>query len=520
MLEQGNSTTQVHWVSIHAEGSTSAIINGAIERYGEMMNREMFVAPVDYNRGVLDTQGVFGGLAISVETIEEALSMETNESYTLDVPVDGQATLTAKTPFGVVRGLETFSQLVTANGPNKAITNTPIHIKDAPIYPHRGVLFDTARNYYPLPAIFRTLDAMAYNKLNVFHWHIVDSQSWPIESRTFPGLQVQGAYSPQMTYSYDDIRHVLEYATARGIRVIPEFDVPGHTYSVGLAFPELMSCMNEQPDWDKYAAEPPSGQLNIAKEESIEFVNKLVDEYTQLFPDGVFHIGGDEVNRECWAKDPQVRELIAGNPGQDVESILAKWYAKVHGHLDSTGKRAFTWEETLFKSQYQPSNNTIIQAWLAHTSVEKAVELGYQVVSSNYDAYYLDCGHGAWLPNFDGNSWCDPFKTWMHVYAYDIAANITDPQQQKLVLGAEVAAWSEQIDETNIDSRLWPRAAAMAETAWSGKKDASGHVRTTEEVASRLHEQRFRMVGRGIGASPLQPLWCARNPGACNLPPS
>ncbi|KAJ2399513.1 hypothetical protein GGI10_006390, partial [Coemansia sp. RSA 2530] len=108
--------------------------------------------------------------------------------------------------------------------------------------------------------------------------------------------------------------------------------------------------------------------------------------------------------------------------------------------------------------------------------------------------------------------------TWMHVYNYDVAANITDPAQKKLILGTEVALWSEQSDEHVIDARLWPRASAMAETAWSGKSDASGRVRTTGEVASRLHEQRYRMVGRGIEAEPMQPLWCARNPGACNLP--
>ncbi|KAJ1878654.1 Beta-hexosaminidase 2 [Kickxella alabastrina] len=122
------------------------------------------------------------------------------------------------------------------------------------------------------------------------------------------------------------------------------------------------------------------------------------------------------------------------------------------------------------------------------------------------------------MPDYDGNSWCDPFKTWMHVYNFDPLANISDAAQRKLVIGAEVALWSEQTDSTVLDGRLWPRACAMAETAWSGKSDGSGHVRTTGEVAQRLHDQRFRMVGRGINAEPMQPLWCARNPGACNLP--
>ncbi|KAJ2388387.1 Glucosamine-6-phosphate isomerase (Glucosamine-6-phosphate deaminase) (GNPDA) (GlcN6P deaminase) [Coemansia sp. RSA 2611] len=517
-FEQGSSNTQAHWINIQTHGATSGIVNRAIERYRTIINNEKFLAPVDYNRGVLATSGTFGGLTVSVESTNEQLTLDTDESYTLDVPVTGQATLKAKTPFGAVRGLETFSQLVSANGATKAIVNTPVHIEDAPKFVHRGLLFDTARNFYSLASIFRTLDAMAYNKMNVLHWHIVDAQSWPVESKTYPELQKNGAYGPDMTYSYNDVQRVIAYARDRGIRVIPEFDVPGHTYIVGQAHPELMSCLNKQPGWDQYAAEPPSGQLNIAKPESVAFTNKLIDEYAKLFPDEVFHIGGDEVNRQCWEEDPDVKAYLSAHPGETVESLLASWYAQVHAHLDATGKSAYTWEETLFKSNFTPSPNTIMQVWLEHASVEKATAQGYRVVSSNYDSYYLDCGHGAWLPNFDGNSWCDPFKSWMHVYNYDVTANITNPEQLKLIMGTEVAAWSEQIDETVIDPRLWPRAAAMAETAWSGKTDASGHVRTTDEVASRLHEQRFRMVARGISAEPMQPLWCARNPGMCNLP--
>ncbi|KAJ2818594.1 Glucosamine-6-phosphate isomerase (Glucosamine-6-phosphate deaminase) (GNPDA) (GlcN6P deaminase) [Coemansia erecta] len=517
-FEQGTSNTQVYSANIHVKGAASGVVNRAVERYRELISRERFLAPVDYKRGVLATGGTFGGLVVSVSSSDESLGLDTDESYTLDVPVSGPAKLTAATPYGVVRGLESFSQLITANGGDKVITNTPIHIEDAPKFVHRAILFDTARNFYSMASIFRTLDAMSYNKMNVLHWHVVDAQSWPIESKTYPELQRKGAYGPDMMYSYNDVKNVIAYARDRGIRVIPEFDVPGHTYIVSEAHPKLMSCTNKLPNWDKYAAEPPSGQLNIAKPATVKFTKKLIDEYGQLFPDEVFHIGGDEVNRNCWSEDPDVIAHLAANPGSTVESLLADWYSQVHAHLDATGKNAYTWEETLFKSEFQPSNTTIIQAWLEHASVEKAVAQGYRVVSSSYDSYYLDCGHGAWLPNFDGNSWCDPFKSWMHVYNYDVTANITDPKQLALIMGTEVAAWSEQIDETVIDSKLWPRAAAMAETAWSGKSDATGHVRTTDEVASRLHEQRFRMVGRGINAEPMQPLWCARNPGSCNLP--
>ncbi|ORX63753.1 hypothetical protein DL89DRAFT_67717 [Linderina pennispora] len=346
---EGKSNSQVWWVDIQVQGQSSPVVRDAVERYSNIINSESFLAPVDYKRGVLKTQGDFQGLVVSVESTDEALGLETDESYTLDVPVSGKASLKAKSPYGVVRGLETFSQLVSSNGNSKVVVNTPISIKDAPAFPHRGVLFDTSRNWYSVDAVKHTLDAMSYNKLNVLHWHIVDSQSWGIESKTYPELHQKGAYSDKQLYSYKDIKDIVQYAKNRGIRVIPEFDVPGHTYAVGLSHPEIMSCLDVQPGWDKYAAEPPSGQLNIAKDGSIEFAKNIFKEYAALFPDNVIHVGGDEVNMHCWETDPDVQKYLAANKNETVESLLLSWYGKLHNYVGKDLKKtAFTWEETLF----------------------------------------------------------------------------------------------------------------------------------------------------------------------------
>ncbi|KAJ1936596.1 Glucosamine-6-phosphate isomerase (Glucosamine-6-phosphate deaminase) (GNPDA) (GlcN6P deaminase), partial [Kickxella alabastrina] len=303
VYEQGSFNSQASRVTIKAKGNIGTIANSAIQRYNTIINNESFTAPVNYNQGVVKTSGTFSGLEVVVADSSDKLDLGTDESYILDIPVNGKATLNANTPYGIVRGLETLSQLVFANGKSKAIHNTPIHIADAPLFPHRGILFDSARNYFSVKSIHRILDAMSFNKMNVLHWHVVDAQSWPIESKTYPELHAKGAYGADMQYSHDDVRGIIQYAKERGIRVIPEFDVPGHTYIVGEAFPELMSCTNKQPNWDHFAAEPPSGQLNIAKPETIEFTKNLFTEYTKLFPDSVFHLGGDEVNRNCWKED-------------------------------------------------------------------------------------------------------------------------------------------------------------------------------------------------------------------------
>ncbi|KAJ2708208.1 Glucosamine-6-phosphate isomerase (Glucosamine-6-phosphate deaminase) (GNPDA) (GlcN6P deaminase) [Coemansia sp. IMI 203386] len=518
VFQTGNSTTSAPNPQINPGYTTSTILTDAVARYKNIISVETFTGPSDYKTTVSGTQGTLSGLAISVSGSDETLALETDESYVLDVPKNGQAKLQAKTVYGALRGLETFSQLLETFAGKRVVRNTPIHIEDKPVLSHRGISLDTSRNYYPVKDLQRTLDAMSYNKLNVLHWHIVDAQSWPVESITHPDLAKNGAYSPSMMYSYSDVKGLIKYARDRGIRIIPEFDIPGHTYIVGNTFPDIMSCLNKQPNWDHFAAEPPSGQLNIAKPKATDFAIEIINEYSKLFTDKVFHLGGDEVNRNCWSEDPDVIKYLSDHPGEDVESLLAAFYTKVHDAVHGLNRTAMSWEETLFHSTYVPPKDTIIQTWIDENSIPSTVAKGYRSVASPASSYYLDCGHGAWLSNFDGNSWCDPFKTWMHIYNFDAFANITDPAQRKLVIGAEVALWSEQSDSTVLDARLWPRASAMAETAWSGKTDASGHKRTTAEVADRMHNQRFRMVGRGIGAEPMQPLWCARNPGACNLP--
>ncbi|KAJ2215333.1 Glucosamine-6-phosphate isomerase (Glucosamine-6-phosphate deaminase) (GNPDA) (GlcN6P deaminase) [Coemansia sp. RSA 487] len=515
----GSGITAVGSSKISLGYTTSQILSDAVTRYNSIIANEKFTPPADYKvTEAPPTNGTMSGLLVTVKSSDDTLNLDTDESYTLNVPVNGQATLQSETVYGALRGLETYSQLILTYGGKKVVRETPVHIEDSPVLHHRGLMLDTSRNYYPLDAIKRTLDAMSYNKVNVFHWHIVDAQSWPVESKKHPELQAKGAYGPDMQYSYTDVQQIIQYGKARGIRIIPEFDMPGHSFIVYESHPDIVSCPNVQPGWDKLAAEPPSGQLNIAKPAAIEFAKTIIDEYAALFTDDMFHLGGDEVNRPCWDNDPDVQNYLKTHPNATVESLLADFYTDVHSEVARVNKTALSWEETLFHSEYVPPKSTIIQTWIDEQSIPNTVAKGYRSIASPASSYYLDCGHGAWLSNFDGNSWCDPYKSWIHIYNFDPWANITDSAQKKLIVGAEVALWSEQSDETSIDNYLWPRTSAMAETSWAGKTNSDGHVRTTTEVAQRLHDQRFRMVGRGIKAEPLQPLWCARNPGGCLLP--
>ncbi|KAJ1876542.1 Glucosamine-6-phosphate isomerase (Glucosamine-6-phosphate deaminase) (GNPDA) (GlcN6P deaminase), partial [Coemansia sp. RSA 486] len=187
--------------------------------------------------------------------------------------------------------------------------------------------------------------------------------------------------------------------------------------------------------------------------------------------------------------------------------------------LGEMGKIAFAYEDPVINYNFTAKNTTILQAWVGEESVSKIVDKGYRAIASPWNRYYLDCGNGSWLSNFEGNSWCDPYKGWQQIYSYNPLTNITDPEKQKLVLGGEVALFSAQSDETTVDRYLWPRTAAFAEIMWSGNIDpVTNTTREPSKVAPRLTDQRFRMVARGIMAGPLQPLWCIRHPEACLHP--
>ncbi|KAJ2163028.1 Glucosamine-6-phosphate isomerase (Glucosamine-6-phosphate deaminase) (GNPDA) (GlcN6P deaminase) [Coemansia sp. RSA 552] len=505
---------------IKSNVTSSSVVNAVVKRYQYILEHEYYVSPFDADKNALKTSGYLYALEVNVQSAQDILDLETDESYTLEIPIEGKAVISAVSPFGAVHGLESFSQLVSANSGRKMVKSAPVKISDSPKFAHRGVLFDTSRNFYHVDSIMRTLDAMAYNKLNVLYWHIVDTFSWSIESKVHPELTEKGAYSLDMRYSYEEVKRIINYAKNRGIRVMPEFDMPGHTFTIGDAHPEIMSCLNKQPNWDKFSVEPPSGQLNIADPRAVSFAFDIITKYSRLFVDLGFHTGGGRLNLDCWKEDPVIELYTCDHPGESIESLVSGWYTQTFNKIGEMGKIPLAWEDSVLNLNYTAKNTTIVQAWVDETSVAKVVHKGYRTIASPWTRYSLDCGYGSWLSNYEGSSWCDKYKGWQQIYSYDPLTNITEPEKQKLVLGGEVSLWSAQSDETTVDRNLWPRAAAFAEIMWSGSIDpASNTTRDFAKVAPRLTDQRFRMVARGIMAEPLQPLWCIRHPEACIRPP-
>lgn len=393
---------------------------------------------------------------ISIKSSDLKLALSTDESYTLSVNTRLQGEfprdeivihILAASFYGARHALETLSQLITFD-PFEACHRIPakVQIQDKPAFPYRGILLDTGRNYYSISSLKRIIDGLSYNKLNVLHWHIIDQQSFPFVSERVPNLTRFGAYSSDQVYYKDEIKGLVMYARQRGVLLLPEFDGPAHA-SQGWQFGpqsnlgELVSCFGV-PWEDEYtgtlAAEPPSGQLNPVNENVYRILNDVYQDFVEAFtpmydkaPLSMFHMGGDEVNFKCWAKDPTIRQWLSQqgletDPTFSPDGYLYLWsifQERALRALNKANKKTFQdgiilWTSELTKpshiSKFLDASKYVIQVWTkgSDPQIGELLKQKYRVIMSNYDAWYLDCGYGAWLYSDSGpeNNWCAPFK--------------------------------------------------------------------------------------------------------------
>jgi len=340
-----------------------------------------------------------------------------DESYHLEITPQ-QAHLSAPNPLGVLRGLETFRQLMVTTP--EGFQATAVDIQDRPRFPWRGLHLDVSRHWMPIEVIKRNLDAMAAVKLNVFHWHLTDDQGFRVESKRFPKLQVFG--SDGLYYTQEQVREVVIYARDRGIRVVPEFDIPGHTTSWLAAYPQLASAPGPYRIERNWGVFDPT--LDPTRESTYQFLDALIGEMAGLFPDQFFHIGGDEVTGKQWKSSPRIRAFMRKQHFKTVEELQAYFNRRLQKVVAKYGKRMEGWDEILDPDL---PKDIVIQSWRGQKSLAESARHGFFGILSA--GYYLD--H------------IEPAST---LYAVDPldhdAATLTDDEKAR-ILGGEVAMWGE-----------------------------------------------------------------------------
>jgi hexosaminidase len=393
---------------------------------------------------------------------EEVQSIREDESYRLEVTAQ-QALLAAPTPIGALRGMETFLQLVALD--SQGFGAPAVRIVDRPRFRWRGLLIDVARHWMPEEVLRRNLDAMAAVKLNVLHLHLTDDQGFRIESKKFPKFQEMG--SDGHYYTQAQMTELIAYARDRGIRIVPEIDMPGHVTSWCVGYPELASAPGPYQIERKWGVFDPT--LDPTRESTYAFLDGLIGELAALFPDEYFHVGGDEVNGKQWDANPQIVAFKKAQAIKDDAELQLYFNRRLLPIVQKHGKKMIGWDEI-----FHPDlpRDIVVQSWRGAESLAQTARLGYMSILSN--GYYLDF---ALAP-----------ASYYHVDPLaGAAANLT-PEQASHILGGEACMWSELVTPENIDSRIWPSAAAIAERFWSPQdvKDVDSMYRRIEVVSHEL----------------------------------
>jgi hexosaminidase len=445
--------------SVAVTGNRDASLDAEVQRFETQLSRQTGI-PFRPKPGATPT------LQIHADHGREAVQkLGEDESYELTV-ADSGAKLTAPTTLGAMRGLQTFLQLVQITPTGFAAP--AVTIKDQPRFAWRGLLIDVSRHFIPLDVLKRNIDGMAAVKMNVLHWHLSDDQGFRVESKKFPKLTQAG--SDGQFYTQDEIREFINYAHDRGIRVMPEFDMPGHTRSWYLGYPELSSGAGP------YTLEGGGIDpiMDPTRESTYKFLEKFIAEMAKLFPDAYFHIGGDEVDGKQWDANPKIQEFIHAHNMKNNQDLQAYFNQRLEKIVAKNHKTMVGWDEILHPDL---PKTIVVQSWRGQASLAAAAKQGYRGLLSY--GYYLDLMWPA-----ARHYAIDPMA--------DDAATLT-PEEKKLILGGESCQWAEWVTPENIDSHIWPRNAVIAERLWS-----SAEVKDAASMYARMNAVSYELEWLGL----------------------
>jgi hexosaminidase len=484
--QPGNGTFLIQQIPA-PEFRGAGVADARVKRAGER-----FLANLGRRTNLASTAGGQAAPSFVITCNNEGEKVQTlgeDESYRLEV-TPTEVHLDAPTPLGVIHGLQTFLQL-TQKGPDGFYAPAVV-IEDAPRFPWRGILIDVSRHFMPVETVKRNLDAMEAVKLNVLHWHLSDDQGFRVESKKLPKLQQLA--SDGMYYTQEQIKDVIAYARERGIRVVPEFDVPGHTTSWFAAYPEVASAPGPYEVWRRFGVN--DAAMDPTRDHTYHVLDDFFGEMSRLFPDQYLHIGGDEVNGKQWEANRKIREFKRKHHLKNGHDLQAYFNQRLQKIVNSHGKIMMGWDEILHADL---PKDVVIQSWRGQQSLADAARQGYRGLLSY--GYYLDLMQPA-----SQHYAIDPLANG--------AANLS-AEEKRRILGGEACMWAEFVTPDNIDERIWPRAIAVAERLWSPPEvvDVESMYRrlqgasTSLEASGIKHEAQYStMLGSLAGGGDVEAL--------------
>ncbi len=407
------------------------------------------------------------------------VKLHEDESYSLTISSD-QIGLASETDLGAMHGLQTLLQLLAAD--ENGYYFPAVEIADKPRFPWRGLMMDVCRHWLPIDVIKRNIDGMAAVKMNVLHLHLTEDQGFRVECKTFPKLHELG--SDGNYFTYEQIREIIAYADARGVRIVPEFDMPGHATSWLVGRPELASQPGPYEIERGYGIKDPS--FDPGKESTYKLLEQFFAEMAALFPDEYLHIGGDENNGKHWDKNAELQKFKAAKGLKNNNDLQTYFNKRLLEILTKCEKKMVGWDEIL---QEGMPKNIVIQSWQGKKALEDAAQQGYSSILSN--GYYIDLIQPT---SFHYKN--DPLP----------AKSKLSDDEKKRVLGGETTMWAELVTVENIDSRIWPRTAAIAERLWSPSSvnDVGDMYRRLDVISLQLeslgltHEKNYEMMLRRL----------------------
>ena len=434
------------------------------------------------------------------------------EGYSLVVQPD-RISIVAADYNGALYALETLRQLL----PKEFESTTPVKtdwavpavtITDVPQYAWRGLMLDVSRHFFPKEYILKTLDCMAMLKLNTFHFHLVDNEGWRIEIKKYPKLTEIGAWrvdqedklwnerTPNSAnafanpatapkkyggfYTQEDIKEIVAYASARGITVIPEIEMPAHAMSAIPAYPEL-SCHKRPIGVPSGAVWPITDIYCAGQEETFTFLEDVLTEVMELFPSKYIHVGGDEATHTEWEKCLKCQARMKDHHLKDVHQLQSYFIKRINDFLVSKGRTLVGWDEIMDGGL---ANNAVVMNWRGIEVGKKALEQGNPVVLTS--DCYIDNYQG--LPDYEpqANGGYLPLKK---LYHYSLEKENLSPALQKNILGTQANLWAEHVGSTeHSEYMLFPRLLALAEISWTtdNLKNWDNFINRTQAFMKRL----------------------------------